>query len=116
MRITGVAKNTVTKLLCAAGRVCADYQDQVFVRLPCKRVQCDEIWSFVYGKDRNISKAIRAASPFTVGSIWTWTAIDADTKLMLSWLVGARDERCAAMFVRDLASRLADKIQMTTEA
>jgi IS1 family transposase len=114
-RITGVAKGTILRLLEQAGEVCATYQDQVLRNLPCKRVQCDEIWSFVYGKDRNLPREMRESSPFTVGSVWTWTAIDADTKLMVAWLVGSRDERNAADFVRDLAVRLAGKIQMTTD-
>jgi len=72
-------------------------------------------WSFVYGKDRNIPKEIRQSSPFTVGSIWTWTCIDSDSKLMLSWFVGVRDEWCAEQFIRDVAARLSDKVQMTTD-
>src|SRR5260370_33788205 len=115
VRMTGVAKGTITRLLESAGKVCADYQHEVLRNLPCKRIQCDEIWSFVYGKGRNIPLAIRESTPFTVGSVWTWTAIDADTKLMVSWLVGNRDESNAEQFVRDLASRLAGRIQMTTD-
>jgi IS1 family transposase len=115
VRLTGVAKNTILRLLADAGAACAEYQDAMLRNLPCKRIQCDEIWSFVYGKDRNIPAAIKASSPFTVGSVWTWSAIDADTKLMVSWLVGLRDEKNAEQFVSDLASRLAGKIQMTTD-
>ncbi len=115
VRLTGVAKNTVTKLLVQAGKVAAEYQDAILRNLPCKRVQCDEIWSFVYGKDRNIPKAIRESSPFTVGSVWTWTCIDSDNKLMVSWFVGSRDEWSAAQFIGDVADRLANKIQMTTD-
>lgn len=114
-RITGVAKGTILRLLESAGTVAAEYQDQMIRNVPSSRVQCDEIWSFVYGKDRNISAEVRESSPFVVGSVWTWTAIDADSKLMLSWLVGDRNERCAAEFVRDLASRIIGKVQMTTD-
>ncbi len=103
------------RLLADAGKVAAEYQDAILRNLPSKRVQCDEIWSFVYGKDRNIPREIRESSPFTVGSVWTWTAIDCDSKLMLSWFVGSRDEWSAEQFIRDLASRLADKVQMTTD-
>ena len=115
VRMTGVAKNTVTRLLIEAGTAATEYQDQMIRNVACKRIQCDEIWSFVYGKDRNISKEIRESSPFVVGSIWTWTAIEADSKLMVSWLVGQRNEACAAEFINDLASRIIGKIQMTTD-
>ena len=115
VRLTGVAKNTVTNLLVQAGKVAAEYQDGVLRNLPCKRVQCDEIWSFVYGKDKNIPREVRESSPFVVGSVWTWTAIDADSKLMVSWLVGQRNEQCAAEFINDLASRITGKVQMTTD-
>jgi len=115
VRMTGVAKNTVTRLLIEAGTAATEYQDQMIRNVACKRIQCDEIWSFVYGKDRNIAKEIREASPFVVGSIWTWTAICADSKLMVSWLVGQRNEACAAEFINDLASRIVGKIQMTTD-
>ncbi len=115
VRMTGVAKNTVTRLLIEAGTAATEYQDQMIRNVVCRRIQCDEIWSFVYGKDKNISKEIREASPFVVGSIWTWTAIEADSKLMVSWLVGQRNEACAAEFINDLASRIVGKIQMTTD-
>jgi len=114
-RITGVAKGTILRLLESAGTVCAEYQDAVLRNLPCRRVQADEIWSFVYGKDRNITPEVRDHQPSQVGSVWTWTAIDADTKLMLSWFVGSRDEYSAGEFVRDLASRLSHRIQLTTD-
>jgi IS1 family transposase len=114
-RLTGVAKGTILRLLADAGTVAAEYQDAMLRNLTCKRVQCDEIWSFVYGKDRNITREIRETTPFTIGSVWTWTCIDSDSKLMLSWLVGSRDDRSATHFVRDIADRLANKIQMTTD-
>jgi IS1 family transposase len=114
-RLTGVAKGTILRLLEQAGMVAAEYQDAVLRNLPCKRVQCDEIWSFVYGKDRNLPREMRESMPFTVGSVWTWTCIDSDTKLMVSWFVGSRDEWCAEQFIRDVSSRLASKVQMTTD-
>ena len=115
VRMTGVAKNTIVRLLKDAGETCAAYQDQVIRNVACRRIQCDEIWSFVYGKDRNIPREVRESSPFVVGSVWTWTAIDADSKLMVSWLVGQRNEQCAAEFINDLASRITGKVQMTTD-
>jgi IS1 family transposase len=115
VRMTGVAKNTIVRLLKDAGETCAAYQDQVIRNVASRRIQCDEIWSFVYGKDRNIPREVRESSPFVVGSVWTWTAIDADSKLMVSWLVGQRNEQCAAEFINDLASRITGKVQMTTD-
>lgn len=114
-RITGVAKGTILRLLESAGAACAEYQDAILRNLPCRRIQADEIWSFVYGKDRNITPEIRDHAPSQVGSAWTWTAIDADTKLMVSWYVGSRDDFSAGEFVRDLASRLSRRIQLTTD-
>ncbi|HEV8433340.1 MAG TPA: IS1 family transposase [Thermoanaerobaculia bacterium] len=114
-RVTGVAKGTILRLLASAGTVCAEYQDAILRNLPCRRIQADEIWSFVYGKDRNIPFEVRQSSPFMIGSVWTWTAIDADTKLMVSWYVGERSAGAAAEFARDLASRLTRRIQLTTD-
>ncbi|HEX6640989.1 MAG TPA: IS1 family transposase [Thermoanaerobaculia bacterium] len=114
-RITGAAKGTILRLLESAGTVCAEYQDAVLRNLPCKRIQADEIWSFVLGRDRNISAKVRDHAPSQVGSVWTWTAIDADSKLMVSWYVGSRDAFCAGEFVKDLASRLSRRIQLTTD-
>lgn len=89
-RITGVAKGTILRLLASAGTVCAAYQDQVLRNLACRRVQADEIWSFVLGKDRNIKPETRDHSGSQVGSVWTWRAMDSETKLMISWYVGSR--------------------------
>lgn len=114
-RITGVAKGTILRLLESAGTVCAEYQDAILRNLPCRRIQADEIWSFVLGRDRNITPEVRDHAPSQVGSVWTWTAIDADSKLMLSWYVGSRDAFCAGEFVKDLASRLSRRIQLTTD-
>src|SRR5438309_12108606 len=85
VRMTGVAKNTVVKLLCDLGRACSDYQDKVFVNLKCKRLQCDEIWSFVGAKEINCSAEMKAKGG---GDAWTWTAICADSKLIPCWIVG----------------------------
>jgi len=112
-RITGASINTVTKLLVDAGQACSDYQDKAFRNLPCKRVQVDEIWSFCYAKQKNVAGA--KAAPPQAGDIWTWTAIDADTKLMPSWLVGSRDAYAAQAFIGDLAARLANRVQLTSD-
>jgi IS1 family transposase len=113
-RVTGVSKNTVVKLLVDAGHVCAEYQDRAFRNLRCRRVQVDEIWSFVYAKAKNVPTA--TAAPEGAGSVWTWTAIDADTKLVLSWLVGGRDAEYAAAFINDVSERIANRIQLTSDA
>jgi IS1 family transposase len=113
VRITGVAKNTITKFLVEAGAICSEYQDRVFHNLGCRRVQCDEIWSFVRAKDKNVPDQKR--DQFGIGSVWTWTAIDADSKLIPCWLVGTRDVGCATEFIQDLAGRLAHRVQLTTD-
>jgi lambda repressor-like predicted transcriptional regulator len=112
-RMTGVARNTVMSLLVAVGAACAEYQDKALRNLSCKRVQCDEIWSFCYAKDKNLPEDKQEV--FGYGSVWTWTALDADTKLVCSWMVGNRDGIAAKMFIQDLASRLANRIQLTTD-
>jgi IS1 family transposase len=112
-RLTGASKNTVAKLLVAAGQACLAYQDQTLRNLKCQRVQCDEIWSFVYAKDKNVPTEKR--NDPGVGSVWTWTAIDADTKLVPCFHVGTRDAACAYEFMSDLASRLANRVQLTTD-
>lgn len=112
-RLTGASKNTVAKLLVDAGHACAAYQDKALRNLPCKRVQMDEIWSFVYAKAANVEKA--KAAPEAAGDVWTWTAICADTKLIVSWLLGARDQDAALTFVHDLESRLANRVQLTSD-
>lgn len=112
-RITGASKNTVTKLLSDAGAVCAEYQDKTLRDLTCKRVQVDEIWSFTYAKQKNVAKA--KAAPEGAGDTWTWTAIDADTKLVMSWLVGGRDSEYAFAFIDDLSRRLANRVQLTSD-
>lgn len=112
-RMTGVARNTISTLLMDAGRACAEYQDKALRNLPALRVQCDEIWSFVGAKDKNVPAERGGEIGF--GSVWTWTAIDADTKLICSWMVGSRDADAAYEFMRDLKDRLANRVQLTTD-
>jgi IS1 family transposase len=114
VRMTGAAKNTVVKLLADVGAACAVYQDKTLRNLPCKRIRCDEIWSFVYTKARNVKDA--KAAPEGAGDAWTWTALDADTKLMVGWLIGPRDAETAREFMTDVAERLANRVQLTTDA
>lgn len=113
VRITGVAKNTVAKLLLEIGAACTRYQNETMRNLKCQRIQCDEIWSFVYAKEKNVTISI--AEKRVAGSVWTWTAIDADTKLIPCWLIGKRDAGCATEFIQDLANRLANRVQLTTD-
>ncbi|HUW13328.1 MAG TPA: IS1 family transposase [Anaerolineae bacterium] len=113
VRMTGAAKNTVAKLLVDLGRACADYQDKALQGLTSKRVQCDEIWSFVGCKQKTLPKEQR--KQLGRGDVWTWTALDADTKLMICWLVGPHDVSAAHAFIADLASRLANRVQLTTD-
>lgn len=112
-RITGCSINTVTKLLVDVGSACAEYQDQALHNLPCKRVQCDEVWSFCYAKEKNVPDEMKGQ--FGYGDVWTWTAICADTKLIASWMVGRRDGDAAKEFIADLAGRLANRVQLTTD-
>jgi IS1 family transposase len=112
-RLTGCSKNTVAKLLVEAGHACAAYQDKTLRNLTCKRVQMDEIWSFVYAKAANVKGA--KAAPETAGDVWTWTAIDADTKLIVSWLLADRTLDSAMAFTHDLESRLANRVQLTSD-
>ena len=111
--MTGVAKNTVVKLLVDLGAACSDYQDRRLRNLTCRRIQCDEIWSFCYAKEKNVPENLRGLDGY--GDVWTWTGIDADTKLAVSWLVGQRDSEYAKQFINDLASRLAHRVQLTTD-
>lgn len=111
--MTGAAMNTVLKLLADLGEACDEYQDLAFRDLDSERVQCDEIWSFCGAKDRNIPKA-RQGEP-GIGSVWTWTAIDADSKLIMTWYIGSRDQQCAVKFMLDVASRVNGRIQLTTD-
>ena len=112
-RIADVTKNSVLKLLVDAGRACHAYQDRVLRDLPCKRLQVDEIWPFIYAKQGNVPKAKEA--PKGAGDAWTWTAICADTKLVPSWTVGDRSSETALEFMDDLRARLADRVQLTID-
>lgn len=112
-RMAGVSRNAVDKLLCDVGAACLEYQDEHLRNLPCKRVQCDEIWSFVYAKEKNIPDELKGVPG--IGDIWTWTAIDADTKLVPCWHVGNRRIADAKLFIGDLASRLANRVQLSTD-
>jgi IS1 family transposase len=112
-RLADCSINTVTKLLVDVGTVCAEYQDKTLRNLKCKRIQCDEIWSFVYAKAKNADPDMKAAGQ--AGDVWTWTAIDADTKLIASWMIGDRSGETARIFVADLAQRLTNRVQLTTD-
>jgi IS1 family transposase len=111
--MTGVSKNTVVKLLADAGNACLDYQDKTLRNLPSKRIQADEIWSFVYSKQKNVPEKKRGQ--FGYGDVWTWTALDADSKLIVCWHVGTRDAEAAYEFMMDVASRLTNRVQLTTD-
>lgn len=112
-RMCDVSFNTVSKLLIDVGSACYDYQDKTLRNLPCKRVQCDEIWSFCYAKERNVPEDKRGE--FGIGDVYTWVAIDADTKLVPCWLVGKRDAEYAYGFIHDLSERLANRVQLSTD-
>lgn len=112
-RITGAGKNTILRLLVDAGRASASYQDRVLRHLPCKRIQVDEIWSFVRVKHLNMAKAKVASRD--AGDVWTWIALDADTKLIASFYIGDRGYGAAREFIDDLAERLANRVQLTSD-
>ncbi len=112
-RVADVSINTVMKLLEDAGEACAAFHAATVKNVPAKRVQCDEIWSFCYAKAKNVATA--TAAPEDAGDVWTWTALDADSKLIVSWLVGGRDAGYATEFMQDVASHLANRVQLTTD-
>jgi IS1 family transposase len=112
-RMTGCSINTVTKLLVDVGKACVEYQDKVFQNLTCKRIQCDEIWNFCYCKEKNVPEEHKGELGY--GDVYTWTAMCADSKIIPSFLVGRRDSECAKVFINDLASRLKNRIQLTTD-
>ena len=112
-RVVGVSINTVSKLLIEAGEACAEYHDENVRNLKSKRIQCDEIWSFCYSKEKNAASA--KGAPTFAGDVWTWTSLDADSKLICNWFVGGRDAEYAAFFMDDLADRLSNRVQMTTD-
>jgi IS1 family transposase len=109
----GTEKRTVTRLLVEVGTAVWEYQDRVLRNLRCQRIQCDEIWSFVGCKEKNVTPKMAAKG--VVGDAWVWVAIDAQTKLVPSWLVGKRDRGCATEFIADLATRISNRVQLTTD-
>ena len=112
-RLADVSINTVAKLLIDAGKFCAAFHDDNVKGVEAKRIQCDEIWSFTYAKAKNVAKAKEA--PEWAGDTWTWTGIEADSKLIVSWLVGGRDSEYAMAFMDDLRSRIVNRVQLTTD-
>jgi IS1 family transposase len=112
-RMTGVHRTTVMKLLADLGQACSEYQDKAFRNLACKRIQCDEIWNFVGAKEINVPRDEKGQGR---GDVWTWTAIDPETKLVPCWYIGNRDGDAAYHFMHDLAGRLANRVQLTTDA
>lgn len=113
-RMTGCSKNTIVKLLVDLGSACSAYMDKTLVNLKCQKIQCDEIWSFIAAKQRNVTPALKAKNP-DAGDVWTWVAIDADTKLVCSWKVGKRDWWSAKTLIEDLGKRMANRIQLSTD-
>ena len=112
-RVTGASKDTVTKLLVDAGKVCADIHNERVRDVQVRHIQCDEIWSFCYAKQKNAPRVTNAIDG--AGDVWTWTGIDTDTKLLVSWLIGGRDSSYAIEFMDDLRSRLANRVQLSTD-
>jgi IS1 family transposase len=113
VRMTGAAKNTIVKLLVDLGEACTEYQDHAMQALPCTTVQCDEIWSFCYSKQKNVPTEHQGT--FGYGDVWTWTALCADTKVVPTWLVGERTVEDASLFMSDLSRRLSHRVQLTTD-
>lgn len=113
VRMTGAAKNTVTKLLVDLGTACATHQFVELRDLPCRTIECDEIWAFCYAKQKNVPTEHQGT--FGYGDVWTWTALCADTKLVPAWLVGERTYWDAKIFMQDLASRLSQRVQLTSD-
>jgi IS1 family transposase len=111
--MTGVAKNTIVKLLADVGKACADYQDNALRNIPCRRIQCDEIWSFCGMKEKNVPEENKGQLGY--GDAWTFVALCADSKLAISWLVGRRDFATATTFMKDVAGRLKNRVQLTTD-
>jgi len=112
-RVAGVSINTVTRELVITGTACAAFHDAAVRDVKAKRVQCDEIWAFTYCKERKVKTA--KAAPADAGDIWTWTALESETKLIVSWLVGGRDSSYAMEFMDDVAQRLANRVQLTSD-
>ena len=115
-RVVGVSINTVTKLLVETGEACQGFHDQYIRSIPAKRIQCDEIWSFCYAKSRQVIHGRINGTPEYAGDVWTWTALDPDSKLIVSWHVSTdRDTNEALRFINDLHGRLANRVQMSTD-
>lgn len=114
VRITGAAKNTITKLIVDLGAACSAYQDQTLRDLPCKTIEADEIWSFCYAKARNVPDEYKGT--FGYGDVWTWVALCADTRLAVSWLVGERTMMDCWTFLADVKKRVQGRIQLSTDA
>lgn len=112
-RLCDCSINTVTKLFCWLGEACLKYQQETLRNLPCKRLEVDEAWAFCYGKDKNLPEHLRGKEGY--GAIWTWAAVDAETRLVPCWHIGSRDGMAANMFITDLASRLANRVQLTSD-
>jgi IS1 family transposase len=110
-RIADVSINTVTKLLVSVGKACDKFHNEKVRGIAAKRVQCDEIWSFVYAKKKNVPEGMEDYA----GDVWTWVGIDADTKLVISWMIGGKDAESGKVFIEDLASRITNRIQLTTD-
>jgi IS1 family transposase len=112
-RLSGISRTTLIKLLEDAGQAFSEYQDRTLMNLPCKRLQVDEAWAFCYAKQKNVPNA--KAAPEGAGDIWTWVGLDAQSKLAVSWYVGGRDSEAAMIFMDDLAKRLANRVQLTSD-
>ena len=113
VRLTGASKNTISKLLVTAGRACMAYQDRVLVNLTCKRIEVDELWSFVGAKEKSVPAGKRGTGE--MGDAWTWVSIDAESKLVPAWYIGDRDTEAAMFFMDNLAKRLANRVQLTSD-
>lgn len=113
VRLTGASKNTIAKLLVTAGKACMAYQDRVLVDLNCKRIEVDELWSFVGAKEKNVPAGRKGDG--TMGDVWTWVALDAESKLVPAWYIGDRDSEAAMFFMDNLAKRLANRVQLTSD-
>ena len=112
VRITGIAKKTVSRLMVELGRACESFADRTMRRLPCTQIQCDEIWSFTYAKEKNVPDHLRGSG---AGDTWTWVAIDPVTKLIPTWRIGDRTAQTAYRFMLDLQSRLSNRVQLSTD-
>jgi IS1 family transposase len=113
VRMTGAAMNTALKLLADVGQASLEYQNKAMRNLSCKRIQCDEIWQFCYAKEKNVP--VEKRGQFGFGDVWTWVALCADTKIVPTWMVGGRDAGTAFAFMQDLAGRLSNRVQLTTD-